>query len=91
MVPASAIPERAWGISGRALTAEEIAQADPFAGLGVKLEWPEGREVTIEDVQQAIGCEHVVMFPGCAWVERYYNCGDLAMRWAAWLARPRKR
>jgi hypothetical protein len=88
MIPAALIPERAWGISGQALTQEEIAASDPFAGLGVRLEIPPGTEVTIEDIQQATECEHVVLFPDCAWVERYFNCGDVVMRWNAWLARP---
>jgi hypothetical protein len=90
-VPAAVIPATAWGLSGRALSQDEIAAADPFGGIGLRLDIPPGTEVTIEDVIAATECEHVVMFPGCAWVERFYNCGDVLFRWNSWLARPRKR
>ncbi len=86
-VPASAIPERAWGLAGRAVARETVMATDPFGGRGVRLEVPAGVEVTIADIQRATGCEHVVLFGGgVAWVERQYGCGDITMLWLRWLA-----
>jgi hypothetical protein len=89
-VPASAIPESAWGISGRVLTTGEMAAADPFGGTGVRLDIPAGREITVADVQAATKLEHVIVFPAqrIAWAERIPAIGDLAqLRWQAWLTR----
>lgn len=89
-VPASVIPAAAWGLSGRALSPEEIAAADPFGGHGIRLDIPAGRDVTIADIQQATGLEHVVLFScGIAWAEREPGFGEgfIWFRWQSWLAR----
>jgi hypothetical protein len=90
-VPASAIPESAWGISCRARTEAEIAADDPFGGKGVRLDFPPGRKVTIEDIQRVIRLEHVVLFPdsGIAWAESGPIGEELIwIRWGRWLAAP---
>jgi hypothetical protein len=91
-VPVSAIPAAAWGLSGRALTPEEIAAADPFEGRGVRLDFPADREVSISDVQAVTGLGHVVLFSsGTAWADTRTSAAspaiaeDLRARWAAWL------
>ena len=88
VVPESAIPASAWGISCQVPTAEQIAAADPFGGNGVRLEIPPGVEVSIEDIQQATGLTHVVLFPdgGVAWAERDPGISGIAIRWLHWLA-----
>lgn len=92
-VPASAIPEQAWGISGRALTTEEIAAADPFEGRGIRLDFPAGRRVTVADVQRVTGLAGVVVYAsGAAWTDTKTRAGspaiaeDIRARWQSWLS-----
>jgi hypothetical protein len=90
-VPASAIPAEAWGISCRARTAAEIAADDPFGGKGVRLDIPEGRAVSIEEIQRVVRLDHVMLFPdaGIAWVESGPIGEELIwIRWGRWRAAP---
>jgi hypothetical protein len=88
-VPVSAIPAAAWGISGHALTADEIAAGDPFGGNGERLDIPPDMDLSIEDIQNATGMSHVVLFSSArvAWIEREPGVGGIKFRWLAWVAR----
>jgi len=92
-VPVSAIPEAVWGVSWHMRTAANIVSDDPFEGQGVRLEWPPGRDVGIEEIQLVTGCERVVAFPDfcCAWADLSGGTGTPAVlraHWAAWFAPP---
>lgn len=68
-VPERFIPAGAWGMSARALTAEEVEALDPFGGDGIELLIPEGRTVAVSDVQDATGIAHVTVSAARAWAD----------------------
>jgi hypothetical protein len=89
-VPESAIPAAAWGISCRAVPAEEIAGQDPFRGHGLRLEGAPGRVLSVDDVHEGTGMAQVVLYGGgeVIWVRlgQDDNGADVMSRWQAWLA-----
>jgi hypothetical protein len=89
-VPASAIPEGAWGLHGEALTAEQVAAEDPFLGYGVRLDGLPGRTLMTDDVHEATGLSQVIIHGGATiWVrlEPGYSAEGVRSSWQAWLTR----
>jgi hypothetical protein len=70
VVPASAIPARAWGIGWDGRLQDDVSAEDPFGGTGVRLQIPAGRDIDIDDIREATGISQVVTFSdGWCWVD----------------------
>lgn len=69
-VPASLIPEAAWGLSASFLSVPDISAHSPFGDNGVRLDLRNHLWVTLDHIQEATGIVQVVLFANdCAWVD----------------------
>jgi hypothetical protein len=90
-VPASMIPESAFGIAARDFADEEIWEQDPFGGAGLRLRVLDGRILTPADVRDALGAVRCAVSVASVWIHLDDNADErregVRRAWEGWLAR----